>query len=268
MKTLIALALLTNTIVNTISIEKGGYLWPDTYSYAAGHSAWSSPILAATGQLLGLKGIQILSIGCIIALNYMIWRKRNDRPKHVLAASLLLLAGPWNSALATASADALGAGLILLAANRRPTYLPLAVLGHLASGLAGTFALALRRTLALTPALTIAGTAEIVLLYTHPFWPSNGYPTEIQWRYLLPAVVSLATSAKLHLNNPVAAHTPHLEKAARGEKTEVAENHRPVLHPNAPLQNHDSGAEFSATKGDPLLASYLAGIREFLRRAA
>jgi hypothetical protein len=238
MRTSTAIFLLANTIVMSLSIGNGGYLYPDTYRYSHGQAAWSSPLTALTGRYFHLTGIQLLSLFSLLTLSYLVWRNTKHDHKKGLIVSTALLLGPWNPALGTAGADALGATIILLAGSRRSIYLPLAILGHLSAGLAGTLALVLRKLVPLPLTIIAAGIAEIVILRLSVFGHSN-YPTEIQWRYLIPGIAALTlSSAKLHPKpeTPPAANQASLKKPRgannRGWRGSIAQ----VLHLNAPKQ--------------------------------
>lgn len=178
--------LATTAFVDAASILRGGQLVPDTASYASCSSAWSSPIVAAAGCAAGRNGVEAVAIGSLLALVYLIWRFSRDTPLRGLAVAIVLVSGPWNDALGCAGADALGAALALALIRAHRNLLPAAAVGHLATGAAGLAARLTGGYLNLAPAVAIAATFEIAIARLNLI--GSTWPTEYQWRYLLPAI--------------------------------------------------------------------------------
>lgn len=171
------------------SVARGGVLIPDSYSYAQGRSWWSSPVAAIVG---GFGGMTLLSIfSAIAALAYVglgLYWLRNS-PVLAFGWCSLVLVGPWGAALGCAGADAAGAVALALLRRRGYRAVP-AVCGlHLAAGLALAAQRTTRNMIAPGYALLLACGGEVVVLRALGLVTHSHEPTQMQWRYLLPALL-------------------------------------------------------------------------------
>lgn len=213
------------TTVWTASVLAGGHLTPDTASFAAGRSAWSSPLLSVAGRIGGLTAVRLVAISGLLALSLTLWRSRSG--VRTLAVASVLALGPWSNALGCAGADAAGTVAFLALARRSRALGVFAAPVHLASGLSGLAGwLGSRVTGAPFPlAVLAAALLEVVVLRTHVFGLTHSHePTQVQWRYLLPALVALLPERSEASTEPQASSseaasfprstTPHLPAPA------------------------------------------------------
>lgn len=83
----------------------GGVLVPDSFSYAEGGSAWSSPISATAGAVYGMRGVVCVGVVGALALGWFVG-DACSRDRRALIPGVVLFVFPFGM---QASPDALGA---------------------------------------------------------------------------------------------------------------------------------------------------------------
>jgi hypothetical protein len=105
-----------------------GRLIEDTFLYARGDAAWSSPIMAGIGAIAGLPGVRGAAIGFAILLGWQLGRS-------TMAWILTVLIFPWGHSIGMAGADSAGAWGTVAARNRGFYVLPFIAALHLEAAL-------------------------------------------------------------------------------------------------------------------------------------
>jgi len=155
----------------------GGSLVPDTASYAAGGSCWSSPVACGAGFAFGYRGVLAVGVVGALALGWVLGAVRLRRSAQVLAFPFGMHASP----------DAAGVAMASVAVGRNRWGLcAVACAVHLQAGMVAGCVLLARGRLGVFPAALLACVGSVMgqgLL--------NGFHGQ-QVRYLLPALVLLA----------------------------------------------------------------------------
>jgi hypothetical protein len=191
-----AAVVIAYALVGAYWIEvRGAVLVPDTANYTHGGGCWSSPLSCVVGSTFGVPGLRTLGVAGVVAI-----------------AGLVARAVPWRVALigipvvppdvwAIASGDALAAALAGLAIGRRGRFslVPAALVSivHLEAGLV-VAAVELAGVARVPRWLTAwcASIGAVFALRLIDFGGGGGYPTQVQWRYLLPAVAAALVLAE------------------------------------------------------------------------